>query len=216
MLFMLELNREKWLPMPNINMEKFVSLVKDNFTEDEINTIVEVGALDGNDSVYFKKCFPNANVTAIEGLEENWKAAKPSGVLWLNKVITSYDGEVTFHVKITNGLHGIYDRGAIYGTETRTVNCFRLDSLFDSMSPIDMMKIDVEGATYDIFEGMGSLLDTVKIMHIETETVPYFSGQKMLHPGVCDYLTKKGFRCLGQAGAKIQHGIQYDSVWINE
>ena len=63
---------------------------------------------------------------------------------------------------------------------------------------------------------MGSLLDTVKIMHIETETVPYFSGQKMLHPGVCDYLTKKGFRCLGQAGARIQHGIQYDSVWIKD
>ncbi len=202
--------------MPNINMEQFVSLVKDNFTEDEIGNIVEVGAMDGKDSAYFKLCFPNANVTAIEGLEENWKASKPPGVLWLNKVIASYDGKITYHVKEINGIHGIYDRGAVYGTKTRAVDCYRLDSLFDSMSPIDMMKIDVEGATYDIFEGMGSLLDTVKIMHIETETVPYFIGQKMLHPGVHDYLTKKGFRCLIQAGAKIQRGIQYDSVWINE
>jgi len=203
--------------MANIGMEEFIQIVKNKFSEDEIKTIVEVGALDGADSVYFKQCFPNAQVVAYEGLEENYKAHSPSGIAWLNKVISSYTGETTFHVKTTNGIHGIYDRGSIYGTEQRTVPCYRLDSEFLHIidESIDMMKIDVEGATYDVFEGMGDLLDTVKIMHIETETVAYFSGQKMLHDGVCNFLKTLGFTMLKLAGARIQHGTQYDSVWIN-
>jgi len=198
--------------MANIDMKEFVSLVKTNFTEDDIKTIVEVGALDGKDSVYFKTCFPNAQVIAIEGLEENWKANTPENVLWFNHVIASYNGEITYHVKITNGIHGIYDRGAIYGSETRTVPCYRLDHLITK--PIDMMKIDVEGATYDIFEGMGWLLDEVKIMHIETESIHYFAGQKKLHNDVCKFLIDKGFTCLKEAGARIGNGSQYDTVWI--
>jgi len=198
--------------MANINMKQFVKLVKDNFSEDQIKTIVEVGALDGKDSTYFKSCFPNAQVIAFEGLEENWEEHSPDGILWFNNVIASYDGEIIYHVKVTNGIHGIYDRGGIYGTETRTVKCYRLASLVTK--PIDMMKIDVEGATYDVFEGMDWLLDEVKIMHIETETVPYFSGQKKLHDEVSTFLNTKGFTCLAEAGARIQHGTQYDSVWI--
>jgi FkbM family methyltransferase len=200
--------------MANIDMKQFVRLVKDNFSDNEIKTIVEVGALDGEDSVYFKQCFPNAKVVAFEGLKENWEAVTPEGVAWLNVVIASYDGETTYHVKHTNGIHGIYDRGAIYGTEKRTVPCYRLDSIFDTT--IDMMKIDVEGATYDVFEGMGSLLDTVKIMHIETEDVPYFAGQKKLHKEVYEFLLNRGFTCLRTEGARIQHGSQYDSVWIKK
>jgi len=200
----------------NIDMENFVKIVKNNFADEQINTIVEVGALDGADSVYFKQCFPHAKVIAFEGLKENWEAANPPGVTWLNRVIASYNGEVDFHVKITNGIHGIYDRGSIYGTETRTVPCYRLDSEFLCImdESIDMMKIDVEGATYDVFEGMGHLLDTVKIMHIETEDVRYFAGQKKLHAEVYEFLHSKGFTCLKLAGARIQHGSQYDSVWI--
>lgn len=205
--------------MANINMADFVQIVRNNFSEDKIRTIVEVGALDGADSVYFKQCFPNASVIAYEGLEENWEVHKPTGIIWINKVISSYNGETDYHVKYFNdemsiGIHGMYDRGQEYGTETRIVPCYRLDSLITEQ--IDMLKIDVEGATYDVLEGMGCLLDTVRIMHIETETISFFSGQKKLHKDVCDYLVDKGFVCLEQQGANIERGTQYDTVWINE
>jgi FkbM family methyltransferase len=203
--------------MANIDMLEFVTIVKNYFDADDINTIVEIGSLDGVDSVYFKECFPHAEVIAYEGLKENWENHKPSGVAWVNKVISSYDGETIYFVKITNGIHGIYDRGSIYGVETRIVPCYRLDSEFANSinKTIDMMKIDVEGATYDVFEGMGQLLNSVKIMHIETETVPYFAGQIKLHYEIYDFLKSRGFTCLKDAGARIQNGSQYDSVWIN-
>lgn len=205
--------------MANISMKEFVQIVKNHFTDKQIYTIVEVGALDGKDSVYFKVFFPNAHVIAFEGLKENWEFHKPNDVLWLNSVIAAHDGEITYHVKYFNkemstGIHGIYDRGQKYGTEIRVVPCYRLDSLVKI--PIDMMKIDVEGASWDILEGMGNLLNTLKILHIETETEEFFIGQKMLHDDVCKYLKDRGFKCLKLAAAKIESGIQYDSVWINE
>jgi FkbM family methyltransferase len=207
--------------MANINMKQFVQLTKDRFTDEDIKVIVEVGSLDGKDSEYFKMQFPHATVIAFEGLKENWESASPSGIKWCNTVIASYDGETTYHVKhfnkeMSTGIHGIYDRGAMYGTEKRTVKCYRLDSMFYSEERIDMMKIDVEGATWDVLEGMGDLLDAVKIMHIETETIPYFIGQKMLHDEVCSYLTDRNFKCIKQAGANIGGGTQYDTVWVNE
>jgi len=199
--------------MANINNEEFVSLINKHFKPSQINRIVEVGALDGEDAAFYKKAFPHAHVTAIEGLKENFDEHSPEGVEWLNLIIASYDGEVVYNVKKINGIHGIYDRGPQYGEEKRTVKCHRLDSIIKE--PIDVMKIDVEGATYDIFEGMGDLLKTLKIMHIETETIAYFSGQKVLHDGVYRFLHKSGFTCLKDASARINSGKQYDSVWIN-
>ena len=194
-------------------MERFVEIVKEHFTEEQIESIVEVGALDGADAEYFKLCFPNADVVAYEGLRENWENNAPSGVEWHNMVISSVDGEVTYYVKITNGIHGIFDRGSQYGEETRVVPCYRLDTI--TWSPIDMMKIDVEGATYEVLIGMGFLLDAVKIMHIETEDVHYFAGQK-LHKEVEELLEERGFKCIDIQGARINSGQQYDSVWIKK
>jgi len=49
---------------------------------------------------------------------------------------------------------------------------------------IDMLKIDVEGATYDLLLSLEENLSNIKIMHIETETYPFFEGQT-LHNDVC-------------------------------
>ena len=199
--------------MADINREAFVDIVKSKFSDSDINRIVEVGALDGEDAAYFKRCFSHASVTAIEGLKENWENHSPKDIEWLNLVISDYDGDTDYHVKLINGIHGMYDRGKIYGTEIRKVKCHRLDSIIKDN--IDMMKIDVEGATFEVLSGMGELLKTVKIMHIETESIKYFAGQKKLHSEMCSYLTTSGFTCLRTQGARIETGHQYDSVWIN-
>ena len=55
-----------------INMKEFVSLAKKYLDASEIKNIVEIGSLNGEDSVYFKTQFPNANVFCIEGLPDNY------------------------------------------------------------------------------------------------------------------------------------------------
>lgn len=199
----------------DINMPEFVGLVREYFRDSDIKFIVEVGSMDGKDANYFKQEFPHAHVVAIEGLKENYDKIVESNypIECLYGAATDHDGTVTYHIKNINGIHGIFDRGRIYGTETRQVDCFRLDSMF--RAPIDMMKIDVEGATYEVLVGMGDLLPQTKIMHIETESIQYFKGQK-LHGEVAALLSEAGFVMVRQSRVCIGSGYQYDSVWLNE
>lgn len=195
-------------------MEEFVSIVRELFIDKDIKTIVEVGSLNGADAIYFKEQFPAARVVAIEGLKENFDLYMKdlSRIECLNVCIADYNGRTTYHVKNTNGIHGIFNRGEAYGTASRTVECYRLDSLFTAS--IDMMKIDVEGATYEVLVGMGGLLKQVKVMHIETEDYEFFKGQKF-HKDVAELLDTNGFSVVRQSSVRIGPGCQYDSVWVN-
>lgn len=199
----------------DINMPEFVGLVKDHFKDSDIREIVEVGSMDGQDAAYFKYEFPHAHVVAIEGLKENYDKMVESNypIECVYGAAANYNGTVEYHIKEINGIHGIFDRGKIYGNKTRQVDCFRLDSIF-LVAP-DMMKIDVEGATYEVLEGLGNLLSDVKIMHIETEDYPFFKGQK-LHGEVAKLLHDAGFTMVRQSRVRIAQGHQFDSVWVNE
>lgn len=78
------------------------------------------------------------------------------------------------------------------------------------------LKLDVEGATFEVLEGMADLLSTIKIMHIETESYPFFEGQK-LHNEVEKFLNLNGFSVVELTSFPIYKGkLQYDSIWIND
>lgn len=199
----------------DINMPEFVGIVREYFRDDDIRMIVEVGSMDGKDAMYFRSEFSHAHVVAIEGLKENYDKMIESNypIECVFGAATNYNGTIQYHVKNINGIHGIFDRGQEYGKKTREVDCFRLDSMF-VVAP-DMMKIDVEGATHEVLEGLGDLLQDVKIMHIETEDYPFFKGQK-LHDEVAKLLDENGFAMIRQSRVRITQGHQFDSVWVNE
>jgi len=198
---------------------EFVRLVREHFADADIRTIVEIGSLNGADSLYFKERFPHARVVAIEGLAENFEKymKQLEGIECVNATVADHNGETVFHVKNVNGIHSIFDRGARYGRERRTVQCSRLDSIFDE--PIDMMKIDVEGATYEVLVGLGDLLPQAKAMHIETEDYPFFDGQR-LHDEVAALLEGAGFTMVKKTSVDIHSPTgtihhQHDSVWVH-
>ena len=203
-----------------ININEYVKLVNKYFKSDEIRNIMEVGSLDANDSLFFKKCFPNANVYAIEGLPDNYEKYMQNlkNIKCYNVVIANKDGDIDFYVKNINGIHGIYDRGQEYGNKKINVKCYKLETFCkqNNIKSIDMMKIDVEGATLDILQSMGDLLKSVKIMHIETEDAEFFKGQSV-HKEVLNYLNQNGFMMIDLTGVEIYKGLyQHDSVWISK
>lgn len=199
-------------------MKEFISLSKKYLDESEIKNIVEIGSLNGEDSLYFKTQYPNSNVFCIEGLPDNYNQyLKDLTVITpINAVIANYDGTVKYHKKNINGIHGILDRGQQYGSEIIDLPCYTMKTICEKyrIDSMDLIKIDVEGATYEILESMGSILDTVKIMHIETESYEFFKGQK-LHNVVSDYLTERGFTMVDKTDALIAGYHQHDSVWLN-
>lgn len=202
-----------------INMVEFMGLVKTHFEESEIKTIMEIGSLNGADSLFFKETFPNSDVYCIEGLPENYeKYLKDlTSIIPINIVIADYDGEITYFKKNINGIHGIFNRGDEYGTETLVLKCKKIDTIcadYDIKS-IDVVKIDVEGATFEILKSMCDFLQTIKIMHIETETYDFFKGQK-LHDEVSNLLIENGFTMIDMTSVAISgNHEQRDSVWIN-
>ncbi len=202
--------------LTSISMLKFIKLVKEHIEVVEI--IFEVGSLDGKGALLFKENFPLAEVYAFEGLPENYNKYMKNlpGIHPINKVIFDYDGEKVFYKKNINGLHSVFDRGSQYGTDELILKCYRLDTVCRELSidHIDMIKIDVEGATLELLEGMGNLLKTVKIMHIETEDYPFFKGQK-LDNEVTKFLLDSGFEMIEKSRCVITKGAhQFDSVWI--
>jgi len=202
----------------SIDMRLFVEHVR-SFPVD-VECVFEVGSQDAKDAIFFKQEFPAAEVYAIEALEANYDLFKDvEGIVPINAVVTNYDGKTVFYVKDVNGVHSVLDRGAEYGKTTVELPCFTLRTLCDGLgiSSVDVMKIDVEGLTYEVLDGMGELLDSVKILHIETESFPFFRGQR-LHDEVCEFMFSSGFVLVDAARTKINRhvpdGFQIDSVWL--
>lgn len=181
---------------------------------------MEIGSLNGNDARLYKSRYPNANVYCIEGLKDNFDLyiKDSTDIIPINVIVTNFDGTVSFHKKNINGIHSIYNRGNDYGTEILTnQTCKTFDTICNEykIPNIDVIKIDVEGATFDVLSGMKERVKDIKIMHIETESTPFFEGQK-LHDEVANYLISMDFELIKISRVNISGGFQHDSVWINK
>ena len=75
---------------------------------------------------------------------------------------------------------------------------------------IDLVKIDVEGYTYEVLKSFGDNLRKLKFLHLEMETIEYWKGQK-LYPEVSDYLINMGFEEVHNEKDKWES--QFDSIW---
>ena len=207
----------------------FIAKIIPYFFTDVNNNIVfiEVGSLHGKDTIDFKNKYKNSICHCIEGLKPNFdkylsKFETQYGIFPHNICIASYDGKIIFHEKngLESGIHGIYNRGDQYGIKRHEYDCVKFSTFCNNnnINNIDVMKIDIEGATHDILFDMSNnnILKGVKILHIETESFPYFQGQK-LDKDCCDILKCNNFECIMKSGYNPSNdGEQFDSVWINK
>jgi FkbM family methyltransferase len=203
----------------SITMDDFYLQINKFIDSKEIKTIIDAGTMDGGDAIYFKNKYPYSNVYAIEGLPDNYNKylINNKNIIGINAVIANYDGNIKYYQKNINGIHGIFNRGSEYGTLTLDLPCYKLSTIIKkyNINTIDILKIDVEGATLELLQSLENNLNDVKIMHIETETYPFFEGQK-LHDEVCIFLQNNNFVLIDITFVEILPGkFQSDSIWIN-
>lgn len=203
-----------------IPMIEFANAIKSVFKHDDTFNFIEIGSLHAKDSLFIKSQFKNCNPYAIEGLQDNYEKYLKNlpYIQTFNIIINEYDGVTNFHQKDINGLHGIFNRGDLYGKNIltnqpcKTIKTFAIEN---NISALDVLKIDVEGATLQVLKGAKELIDTIKIMHIETEDACFFQGQD-LHDQVVDFLKNK-FEMIDISKVAIQtNQHQFDSIWINK
>jgi FkbM family methyltransferase len=201
----------------SISTEHFCELIHQHHISPRL--IMEIGTLDGADTKILRSEFPDSRIVAIDANPDFLPALREIKCEAHTAVITRRSAATSFFKKLKEpNLSGVYDRGSSYAgvQETREGICLQDFCTEHQIDEISILKIDAEGSTWDILTGMGShLLQTVKMMHIETEDYPFFAGQK-LHADVCYLLTTRGFSPLLVEGAAIPPGRQFDSVWMHK
>jgi FkbM family methyltransferase len=166
--------------------------------------ILDVGANIGMATIYFKSIFPEARIDAFEAdpvvasiLQHNVDAFKLRDVRVHNVAASDTAGTLTFLSNGSDGGRLVKERDAVdlksRSESTVQVPAVRLkDCLIES---IDFLKLDIEGAEYDVIADCQDSLHFVR--HIFVEYHSFVSRPQML-PEFLGFLRDAGFRLFVQ------------------
>ncbi len=213
-------------------MERFAKNYYNLFKEAPLN-VLEIGSRDGNDADYLKRYFniPNnkvflvePNPPSIERMKLKYPDYKIFDVAISNKVgvvkFNSIQNSNQMFVGMSSLLERRKDTG--YSEEERMrqwenwidVQAITGKMLLDEIGEkiYDLVKIDVEGYTYQVLESFGEELKKFRYLHLEAEQKPLWKDQ-VTYNGIFEYMKKMGFNEL----YKIDFSIfgQCDTVWYN-
>lgn len=89
-------------------------------------------------------------------------------------------------------------------TGQQIIEVRRLDTIFDQFASSDSsvaLKIDTQGYERQVLEGGNSVMNRVKVVHLEASLVPLYEGELLL-PEALDFLGRQGFNL-----ASIEPGL---------
>jgi FkbM family methyltransferase len=209
--------------MENIWLQPAVETYKQYFGG-TAETIIDVGTRDGDDAEFLRQQLGgkyvyaiDANPIAVEATMSRYPEFKV-----FQTAISNYNGTTSFVQIVSDkideaGSSSIenysFFEGAVYNTIE--VDVIRMDKFIEDsvdQNVIDVVKVDIEGYTYELLEGLGSYINNIKMLHLETETFERQEGHKNNNE-VLNFMTNAGFLLAGvtyEWGPRIQ-----DQVWIN-
>lgn len=129
--------------------------------------ILDCGAHIGISIIYFKQLYPEARVIAFEPDPESFELLKKNtggmpAVQLEQKAIWTHDRGVLFHQSGDMSSHIVND-----GNEARSVRIPSTSLRNYLTGPIDMLKMDIEGAEMDVLEDCKDRLHLVKYLFVE-------------------------------------------------
>lgn len=199
---------------------------------DTASIIMDIGSRDGDDAAYLADCFWNDKVFTFEPnpdcyykIWNKYPASTYGNFHNFGFAISNFDGESTFN-KINMdqpwhvvGRSSLRDRpdGEYDGISSKiTVPTYRMDTLIPKLgledSKLNIVKVDVEGCSYEVLDGFGKYLNNIVMLHVEAEHEQYWQGQylyKDIYEMLCDSFELIDF----VMGAPHQ---QSDSIWLNK
>lgn len=187
-------------------------------------SLFDIGSRDGNDAYLIAQRCEIEEVHVFEPIPDS-----------ANQIKSRYPGFNVHELAVSNasgtkqffaykldedvsqrGISSLRDRNdGVYRSHTKNIQVpvVRFDefAIERHLKHFDLVKIDTEGCSYETIDGFGVLLNQIKLLHVETETFQYWSGQK-LQDDVnkllsADFILMRQFHCGGQ---------QYDQIWINK
>jgi FkbM family methyltransferase len=191
--------------------------------------ICDVGAFDCAHSKQFKAI--GARVIALEANPVNFAelardaSLAAAGIELFNYAAWNRDEDVTFNVVDATArdaewrkmISSVRERSAANRFDSRPVRVrgVRLDTLLGGVLPEPAgaiaLWIDVEGAAYEVLEGIHGIRERVCLVHVEVETSAFWEGQR-LWPDIVALMRRLGFTPV----ARRPGDGQFDVVFVND
>jgi len=186
-------------------------VIKRNISSGDI--VIDIGANIGYFTLIMAKCIrENGKVFSFEPEPKNFELLKKnveinnySNVILEKKAIGNKTGTTNLYLAdkknnvFSSGMHRIFRSDLVSQIpDPISVNIIKLDDYLQDLKfikKIRLIKIDVEGAEFDVLKGMNKILDENK----EIEIVMEFSSENLEDygsntPDVVDFLMNKGFK----------------------
>jgi FkbM family methyltransferase len=140
------------------------------FTTNEANPIIlDCGANIGLASVYFKSLYPTATIIAFEPdasnreiFQKNITANQLEGITIQAEAIWIKDGFIQFESAATEA-----SKISENATNTVSVPCIDFKKMLEQFSQIDFLKMDIEGAEFEVLKHCSNSLHHVKNIFLE-------------------------------------------------
>lgn len=180
-------------PFYDTYIELFVKNIYEFKTNNQYPVIIDCGANMGLSILYFSKKYPNAEIIAFEPdetvlpfLDKNIISQEIKNIKLYKYAVWTEETELTFYTD--------YGLGGRVGTEYKNqtpkiIKSVRLKSFLDK--PIDMLKIDIEGAEYLILKDCEDVLFNVENIFIEYHS--FYEDEQHLED-ILSILKRQGFR----------------------
>jgi FkbM family methyltransferase len=196
----------------------------------QINTICDVGSMNGAEALAFRAAVPQASVYALEPNPHNLQLMHADPALQKHHIgvqplaASNYDGVGDFFLveadysrpNFRRGLSSLHRRwDPLYpSTSVVQVRTTRLDTfLADKCRPQTRIAlwIDAEGKAYEVIEGAAGVIERVYLVHVEVETTPCIGAEQKLYPEVKALLQRQGFAEL--ATDQPHSGEQFNALF---
>ncbi len=207
-----------------------VAYIKKEKVDQKFNLIIDIGAANGDTTLFFAKSFPYCKVFGYEPNLNEYTGAKKKAeghnIEFRNTALGEKADEGVLHItqnKLSSSLNEINSdevslltigmQSLIKETHTQTVIINTLDGDFAQEKNILLMKIDTQGSEISILKGGQITLSKTKFIllemnnhHIYKNTCQYFE--------VDQYLREQGF-ILTQIYAPWGDANEYDALYAN-
>lgn len=194
-------------PSITFNKSSFLKEWADLYVGSEINTIMDIGALDAGDSLRLCSWYPDAKIYTIEASPHNFGIInkkldnKKPNIRTFNYAMSATNGFVDFYQTIYDDDSGVNAKymvmGSIYDIidskknfhNLKTIDTISVESItFDdfceknAIESVDVVHMDVEGATFSIILGMNKILkhkDSVCDVYVHDFIEANFKDKKL-------------------------------------
>lgn len=206
------------------SLERAVQQALQQITQEhyKFKSILEIGSRDGHDAHRLQKILevPDQQVYIIEPHPHCYQSilkTYPQYKTYHTAFFTA-DEEIAFNMVYQDnvGTSSVLNRNDDYyrsRSKKITIKATTGKTWMqqNEIDEISFCKIDVEGATLEVLQSFGPLLNHIKMIHLECEHKQVWKGQA-LYSDVAAYLSQHGFKQLFFEFV-TQEQLQSDSIW---